>query len=306
MKNLFKKMDGLTRLSLLIFLLAAAVFGSYYITVIAAADKQGPVINIESDKIEVSVKDDKESLLRGVTAVDAKDGDVTSSIMIESLSNFIGENERTVTYVAVDKNNNVTSAKRRMTYTDYTPPEFRLSAPLRFPTATANLLTNLSAKDCLDGDITSSIKITSAGGFRAGIAGDYDMTFQASNSAGDVAELTAKVTVYNTYDYRATEIVLTKYLVYLDRGAAFDSESYLKNITINGVEYDLEEGMGTYGDPTIPIEEQTIGIDRISVTNDVDTSVPGTYDVLYSFTMTTISGDQIYGEVHMPVIVRDN
>ena len=132
------------------------------------------------------------------------------------------------------------------------------------------------------------------------------MTFQASNSAGDVAELTAKVTVYNTYDYRATEIVLTKYLVYLDRGASFDSESYLKNITINGVEYDLEEGMGTYGDPTIPIEEQTIGIDRISVTNDVDTSVPGTYDVLYSFTMTTISGDQIYGEVHMPVIVREN
>ena len=64
--------------------------------------------------------------------------------------------------------------------------------------------------------------------------------------------------------------------------------------------------MGTYGDPTVTIEEQTIGLDRISVTHDINTSVPGTYDVLYSLTMTTISGDQIYGEVHMPVIVRDN
>ena len=132
------------------------------------------------------------------------------------------------------------------------------------------------------------------------------MTFQASNSAGDVAELTVKVTVYNTYDYRATEIELNKYLVYLDRGASFDPRSNLKSIIINGVEYDLEEGMGTYGDPTVTIEEQTIGLDRISVTHDINTSVPGTYDVLYSLTMTTISGDQIYGEVHMPVIVRDN
>lgn len=306
MKYLFKRMDGLTRLSLLIFLLSAAAFGAYYLAVISVADKQGPVINIESDRIEVSVKDDKGSLLRGVTAVDAKDGDVTSSVMIESLSNFIGKNERTITYVAVDKNNNVTSAKRRMAYTDYMPPEFRLSAPLRYPVATTNLLSNLSAMDCLDGDITSSIKITSAGGFRTGVAGDYDMTFQASNSAGDVAELTVKVTVYNTYDYRATEIELNKYLVYLDRGASFDPRSNLKSIIINGVEYDLEEGMGTYGDPTVTIEEQTIGLDRISVTHDINTSVPGTYDVLYSLTMTTISGDQIYGEVHMPVIVRDN
>ena len=67
MKELFKKTDGLTRLSLLIFLLSAVVFGAYYITVIAAVDKRGPVINIESDRIEVSVNDNKESLLRGVT-----------------------------------------------------------------------------------------------------------------------------------------------------------------------------------------------------------------------------------------------
>ena len=139
-----------------------------------------------------------------------------------------------------------------------------------------------------------------------GVAGNYDMTFQASNSAGDVAELTATVTVYNAYDYRATEVVLNKYLVYLDRGASFDPQQYLKNIVINGVEYNLEEGMGTYGDPSIDIEEQTIGYDRISTDSNVDTFEPGTYDVLYSLTMTTISGDQIYGEVHMPVVVRDN
>ena len=306
MKNLFKKTDGLTRLSLLVFIIAAVVFGTYYITVIAAVDKQGPVINIESDRIEMSVKDKKELLLQGVTAVDAKDGDVTSSIMIESLSNFSGKNERIITYAAVDKSNNVSTAKRTLVYTDYTPPEFQLSGPLKIPTSTTDVLPYLSATDCIDGSITSSIKITSTGGYRRGTAGVYDMTFQASNSAGDVAELTAKVTVYNVYDYRAAELRLNKYLVYLNRGDSFDSQKYLKNIVINGVDYDLEEGLGTYGDAAIGIEDQTIGYDRISVESDVDTSEPGTYDVMYSLTMTTISGDQIYGDVHMPVIVRDN
>ena len=306
MKDILKKTDGLTRLSALIFIIAAVIFAGYYFVVIASMDHEGPVINIESDRIEVSVKDPKEMLLQGVTALDRRDGDVTDSIMIESLSNFKDENERIITYAAVDKSNNVTTAKRTLVYTDYTPPEFRLSAPMRFPSSTSNLLPYLSAKDCLDGDITSSIKITSAGGFRSGATGTFDVTFQASNSAGDVAELTAKVSVFDTYDYRATEIVLNKYLVYLDRRESFDPYKYLKNIVINGVEYDLTEGQDTYGDANVDIEEQTIGYDRIVVSEDIDTNKPSTYDVLYSLTMTTVSGDQIYGEVHMPVVVRDN
>lgn len=306
MKKILKRTDLLTRLSFLIFIVAVVIFGAYYFMIIGDLDKQGPEISMENERIEVSVKDSKETLLQGVKAIDTKDGDVTSSLMIENISNFTNEQERIITYAAVDKSNNVTTAKRTLEYTDYVPPEFRLSAPMKFTSTTANLLPYLSAVDCLDGDITSSIKITGAGGFKSGVAGTYYITFQAANSAGDVAELTTAVTLYNAYDYRATAIELTDYIVYLDRGADFDAQRYLKDVIINGVTYELEEGLGTYGDPLVDIDEQTIGYDRILVDEDVDIFAPGTYDVLYSLTMTTISGDQIYGEVHMPVIVRDN
>lgn len=306
MKDIFKRTDGLTRLSFLLFIIAAVIFGAYYFLVVAAMDRQGPVISIEDDLIEISVKDDKDVLMQGVTARDNRDGDVTASVMIEGLSNFTSEMERTVTYAAVDQSNNVSTARRKIVYRDYTPPEFGLSAPMSFPASNTNLLANLSASDCLDGDITSSIKIVSAGGYRTGGSGTFDVTFQASNSAGDVAELTTTVTVYSALDYRTTEIALYKYLLYMNRGTSFDARQNLKSIVINGVDYELEEGLGTYGDPTVNIEDQTIGYDRIAINSSLDTSEPGTYDVLYSLTMTTISGDQIYGEVHMPVIVRDN
>ena len=127
MKQLLKKTDILTRFSLLLFLIVLAVFVAYFILVEARKDTIGPKIEIDSNRIEISVQDNTSALLEGVRAVDEIDGDVTGSIMIESLSNVLNGNERIVTYAAVDRNHNVSTAKRTVVYTDYTSPEFHLS-----------------------------------------------------------------------------------------------------------------------------------------------------------------------------------
>ena len=48
-------------------------------------DKTVPVITIDEEIIDVSIKVTDEELLKGVTASDAKDGDITSKIIIESI-----------------------------------------------------------------------------------------------------------------------------------------------------------------------------------------------------------------------------
>ena len=306
MKQILKKTDLLTRFSILLLFASLVIFVAYIILVVVRKDVIGPEITIDNNRIEVSVQDDTSVLMEGVSAFDNRDGDVTSSIMIESLSNMLNGNMRIVTYAAVDKSHNVTTAKRTVVYTDYQSPEFYLLAPLRYPVGTNNLTAGMTVLDCLDGDITNSIKITSESTYRPVVAGVYEMTFQASNSAADVAELKAKVELYSSYTSRPVDIMLKEYIVYIDRGASFDARDYLDSISLNGVVYRLEDGAGSYGDPNTDIKKQTIGIDHILISDLVNTAEPGGYEVVYSLTMITTSGEQVSGQVSLPVIVRDN
>lgn len=71
------------------------------------SDNTGPVIRVdESSQISYTEGQSKEVLLEGVTAYDEKDGDVTSSIRIESM--FVSGDVLKVRYAAKDKHNNVT------------------------------------------------------------------------------------------------------------------------------------------------------------------------------------------------------
>ncbi|MFQ7768823.1 MAG: hypothetical protein ACLRIL_11475 [Fusicatenibacter saccharivorans] len=56
----------------------------------------------------------RSELLSGVTAYDAKDGDVTDSLAVEHISNFIEKGRRKISIVAFDSDNNVTHAEREM------------------------------------------------------------------------------------------------------------------------------------------------------------------------------------------------
>ena len=51
-------------------------------------ENEAPVISIQDEILTVSVKDKENALLQGVSASDSEDGDLTSKIVIDSISEF--------------------------------------------------------------------------------------------------------------------------------------------------------------------------------------------------------------------------
>lgn len=169
--------------------------GYYYVHTHMSANNSAPVITVESTSNVFSVKDGEEALLDGVNATDKEDGNVTDSLIIESVSPFFNGQTRTVTYVAFDSNNNVTKLERDITYSDYKPPVFTNENRIFVPTGDyTEILAELSAEDVIDGDISDQIKLE-VNNVVTGVPGNYAVQITVTNSCGDVAVKDIVVTV---------------------------------------------------------------------------------------------------------------
>ena len=146
---------------MVVFVIAAASFGYFKYEQINSKDNQAPVITMDTDSIQVSCQAEDGELLKGIKATDSKDGDVTGSLIVESVSNFMENHTRNMTVVAFDSDNHATKAARKITYTDYVSPTFSLTEPLRFAMNTQDIMGTLTCSDVLDGDITGKIKMSS-------------------------------------------------------------------------------------------------------------------------------------------------
>lgn len=91
-------------------LAAAAVVGCVFFAVIK--DDKGPEITFGADVPVYQGNSGDESLLSNVKAEDGKDGDVTDTLYVDSVRVSEDGSRAKVTYVAVDKNNNVTRASQ--------------------------------------------------------------------------------------------------------------------------------------------------------------------------------------------------
>lgn len=230
--------------------------------------------------VQTNQKKQKKALLKGVKAEDNRDGDLTSSVRIASMSHFIAPGKRTITYVVFDKANQVGTLERTVQYKDYTPPKIHLKAPLRYSTTEvgkANLTENMKAEDCLDGDLTSQIRTSLDDGMYNAAAGIYKVTVQVSNSAGDVCSVPLEVTVTESGD-RQEQMkeypALSDYIAYTTVGHKIDPMAYVKGMEMNGTTY-------TYADDG----EALAGTrEAISVKSEVDYSKAGVYPVEYSYT----------------------
>lgn len=89
-------------------LAAAAVAGSVFFAVIK--DDKGPEITFGADVPVYQGNSGDTSLLSNVKAQDNRDGDVSDSLYVDSVSVSEDGTKAMVTYVAVDKSNNVTRA----------------------------------------------------------------------------------------------------------------------------------------------------------------------------------------------------
>ena len=247
-----------------------AVFLGYRTVSRLNADTAAPEIQMNSDALQLSVEATREDLLQGVTAKDNKDGDVTASLVVESIRLADPKGTVSVSYAAFDRAGNVTKATRQVQYTDYESPRFSLRAPLAFAqNSTADVLTLVRATDLFDGDISRSIRATSLQEESINTLGTHKVEFRVTNSLGDTVELILPVEVYSAGTYQAS-LKLTDYLIYLPAGTAFNPKTYLSSFAMGMEETDLTQGLPAN------LSLKTTGI--------VDTKTPGIYAVGYIVT----------------------
>ena len=216
----------------LVLVTAAFAAGQVYSRVVT--DTVPPVITLDSDSITVSVEDGRDALLRGVTASDAKDGDLTGQIIVSGVSKLISNNTAKVSYMVFDKAGNMASATRYVVYSDYHRPRFMLTTPLVYSLGeTVSITGRLQAQDAVDGDITSSIRVLSSD-IISSTEGVYNLTLQVINSLGDTAQVTLPVTIRAEADGDSA-VKLRRYLVYVGLGDNFEPRNYIESVSAGSV-----------------------------------------------------------------------
>ena len=279
-------MRRLRTVSITFFIIALVLLAIYFVNRSIYGDKTGPVFHMDSNTIIVSVKDNEDALLKGLTALDEADGDVTDSIIVEMISPFTGTGHRIVSYAAFDSDNHVTHTKRELIYKDYEASRIKLSHQLTYPMNATNLLDGITADDCIDGDLTKNIRMVSDEEIDTAHVGEYGARLKVMNSAGDVSYLPVTIEIYDaSVRYRKPLLNLSENVVYVEKGANFDEKEYISSISINGTDYSLTDERGTYGEISVKQDDadNTIGYERVEIESDVDTDASGYYEVLYSF-----------------------
>jgi len=203
-----------------IFVLSICLFIGFYIAD-AMKDDTRPVITIEDDIIDVSLKMEDSELLKGVTAYNEKDGDITSKIIIESVSKFTSEKISTVTYAVCDDDNHVATAKRKIRFKDYTEPYFVIENSMVFAVGEdVDIASSVSAFDCIDGDISDRVIITTTD-YETNKVGVFKVSLKVTNSMGDTIYMDMPVYVEEK-SVAAPEVKLKDYLVHIKAGEEYD------------------------------------------------------------------------------------
>lgn len=98
-------------------IILCVALGAGTAAVAVSSDRKGPEIEVPSGAdVTYEEGSDTAFLLEGVTAVDERDGDVTSSLVIENIFLSDDHTSASVIYAAKDSHNNVTKVTRRVNY----------------------------------------------------------------------------------------------------------------------------------------------------------------------------------------------
>lgn len=247
-------------LIILLVLLILGHIASYFY--LGSSDRNvPPVMSCPTDILEVSASDKEAVLLQGVTASDPQDGDLTDRITISGISKLVSNDTAKVTFLVFDSDDNMASCVRRIRYTDYHRPTFSILEPLVFSsTEEIAILSRLEAHDVVDGDLSDSIRVSTQEA--TSNSEIFNISIQVTNSVGDTSLLTLPVLLLDSDPLRP-EIVLSDYLVYVDKGSDFSPVSYLKSVRVPGKD-------------DVPLTD-------IQISEQVNTNEAGTYYVHYTY-----------------------
>lgn len=266
----------------------------------ARIDTRGPDITMDSPTVTVSIHDDPSAMLEGVVSTDRNGEDVSDLLMVESLGNFITPGTREAKIVAFDQNGNASKTVRTVVYSDYTAPRISLSGPLSVPSNRVDsLLSRITVTDCLDGDISNHVLLSSKSGELEYLgvseeSKDVEMLLQVSNSAGDSLSYPVTLEFYAPAQERLRpKIQLSDYLIYRKVGdKAVDPEDFLLSLTLDSKEYTYDAGNKSFvpkGTTYAQLEEQgqqaqILPLRTVRITNPADMNTPGAYEITYRCT----------------------
>ena len=260
-----------------LFVLILLYSGFIYTTASKEDNGKSPVFTIDENVLTLSVLDNEFRLLEDIKVVDEEDGDLTSKVVIDNISKFDENNERSVTYVVFDSDDNMAKATRKIKYSDYEAPIIDLEKPLVFYYVGNNdeFKNFVGATSKLDGDLTSKLVIDR----RYCLENQCFIEVSVMDSTGTKTERTLKIDELNTIPTVTFE--LTDYLVYVPVNTTINPWEYIKKIELMGMDI-------TYQTKNIEIQ------------NNYDSSKPGMYEYIYRFNSS--GGD--YGIAKLVVIVE--
>ena len=227
-----------------------------------------PEITNTEEQLQISVQDLPGAMLQGLSAWDATDGDLTSEILVASVSHFLEPGTVNVKYVVFDSHNNSATLSRRVHYTDYQSPVFSLDkAPVYTTGSSFDLLEHIRVEDCVDGDISDNIRVISNMVNNYSV-GNYPVILEASNSHGD----TAQITLWVTYQSKESTAVvkLHQYVVYVRQGETFEPEKWIASVADRNA--------------------TALNMKNIEVQGNLDVNRPGCYQLVYSYDDGKLSG----------------
>ena len=267
---------------IILFILAAAAFGISKAVELKNRDTSIPEITSDREVLEIPCDYTEEQLMEGLTACDAKDGDLTAEIVAGNFSRFLSPGLCDLTYVVFDSSNQPGSLTRRVRFTDYHSPDFTLTDPLVFEESEGSytaVMDQIGASDMLEGDLSDwVIQTDSDANYQK--SGDYHVQMEVTNSYGDTASLSLPVHVVKSGS-QSMEIKLSSWIVYLDPGSEIRPADYVTA---------LYNGNG-----------ESIGAEAVSWESGVDTQTPGVYEIHYMAS----DGQGHSGETWMTVVVRE-
>ncbi|MBC1334814.1 DUF5011 domain-containing protein [Listeria booriae] len=222
---------------------------------VTVTSNDAPTITATDHTLKKGAKFDP---MADVTAADAEDGNLTRDIKITANDvDTSQEGTYHVTYSVTDSDNNTTTKQITVTVTSNDAPTIEATDHTLKKGSQFDPMSEVSAADKEDGDLTKDIKIT-ANDVDTSQEGTYHVTYSVTDSDENTTtkEITVTVTSNDAPTIEATDHTLKK-------GTTFDPMSEVSAT-------DKEDGNLTKD---------------IKITaNDVDTSQEGTYHVIYSVT----------------------
>lgn len=171
-----------------------------------AMDKDGPVIEYTGEQFTYSEGMDTSKLLVDVTAKDNRDGDVTSSLIIENIVTLDEVDSAVIIYAAKDKANNITTRERIIDYHSGGKPQGESQEE------TEEVQTSAGVETALDPDVEAEDSSDEGNADEESAEAD-----QASNDAREKALAEGK-----------PYLVLTTHEVTLKKGDTFNYANYIK------------------------------------------------------------------------------